>query len=294
MQLAVLVDRGHRELPIRPDYVGKNLPTSQHEVVRVLLTEVDGAGRGPARAWTPRGGREGPVNRHLISAADLSRDDALLVLDTADELARISDRPIKKLPTLRGRTVVNLFFEDSTRTRISFEAAAKRLSADVINFSAKGSSVAKGESLKDTALTLEAMGADAVVIRHNASGAPHRLAEWVRGSVINAGDGAHEHPTQALLDAFTIRRRFGRSSGSGTGPPARSPGGEGAGRAAGHHRGRHPAQPGGPVQRPAAAHARRGGDCWSRPRPCSRSRSTPGPARSATTWTRPCPRATWS
>ena len=157
------------------------------------------------------------MNRHLISAADLSRDDALRVLDTADELARISDRPIKKLPTLRGRTVVNLFFEDSTRTRISFEAAAKRLSADVINFSAKGSSVAKGESLKDTALTLEAMGADAVVIRHNASGAPHRLAEWVRGSVINAGDGAHEHPTQALLDAFTIRRRFGRSS-NGQGP----------------------------------------------------------------------------
>jgi aspartate carbamoyltransferase catalytic subunit len=153
------------------------------------------------------------VNRHLISAADLSRADALRVLDTADELARISDRPIKKLPTLRGRTVVNLFFEDSTRTRISFEAAAKRLSADVINFSAKGSSVAKGESLKDTALTLEAMGADAVIVRHHASGAPHRLTEWVRGSVINAGDGAHEHPTQALLDAFTIRRRFGRGSG---------------------------------------------------------------------------------
>ena len=167
------------------------------------------------------------MNRHLISAADLSRDDALLVLDTADELARISDRPIKKLPTLRGRTVVNLFFEDSTRTRISFEAAAKRLSADVINFSAKGSSVAKGESLKDTALTLEAMGADAVVIRHNASGAPHRLADWVRGSVINAGDGAHEHPTQALLDAFTIRRRFGRS-GSGTGPPGAGRGRGGA------------------------------------------------------------------
>ena len=153
------------------------------------------------------------MNRHLISAADLSRRDALLVLDTADELARVSDRPIKKLPTLRGRTVVNLFFEDSTRTRISFEAAAKRLSADVINFSAKGSSVAKGESLKDTALTLEAMGADAVVIRHSAAGAPHRLAGWVRGSVVNAGDGAHEHPTQALLDAFTIRRRFGRGAG---------------------------------------------------------------------------------
>jgi aspartate carbamoyltransferase catalytic subunit len=155
------------------------------------------------------------MNRHLISAADLTRSDALLILDTADELARMADRPIKKLPTLRGRTVVNLFFEDSTRTRISFEAAAKRLSADVINFSVKGSSVAKGESLKDTALTLEAMGADAVVIRHSASGAPHRLAGWVRGSVVNAGDGAHEHPTQALLDAFTIRRRFGRSGGTG-------------------------------------------------------------------------------
>ncbi|MDX6331206.1 MAG: aspartate carbamoyltransferase catalytic subunit [Streptomycetaceae bacterium] len=150
------------------------------------------------------------MKRHLISAADLTRDDALLVLDTAEELARLADRPIKKLPTLRGRTVVNLFFEDSTRTRISFEAAAKRLSADVINFSAKGSSVSKGESLKDTALTLEAMGADAVVIRHHSSGAPHRLATsgWIGGSVVNAGDGTHEHPTQALLDAFTMRRHL--------------------------------------------------------------------------------------
>ena len=153
------------------------------------------------------------MNRHLISAGDLSQDDAVLILDTADELDRIAERPVKKLPTLRGRTVVNLFYEDSTRTRISFEAAAKRLSADVINFSAKGSSVTKGESLKDTALTLEAMGADAVVIRHGASGAPHRLAGWVRGSVVNAGDGAHEHPTQALLDAFTMRRRLGRLDG---------------------------------------------------------------------------------
>jgi aspartate carbamoyltransferase catalytic subunit len=159
------------------------------------------------------------MNRHLISAGDLTRDDALLILDTADELAQISDRPIKKLPTLRGRTVVNLFFEDSTRTRISFEAAAKRLSADVINFSAKGSSVAKGESLKDTALTLEAMGADAVIVRHSASGAPQRLAGWVRGTVVNAGDGSHEHPTQALLDSFTIRRRFGRSASSRAGSP---------------------------------------------------------------------------
>ncbi len=153
------------------------------------------------------------MNRHLISAGDLTRQQALLILDTADELAQMAARPIKKLPTLRGRTVVNLFFEDSTRTRISFEAAAKRLSADVINFSAKGSSVAKGESLKDTALTLEAMGADAVVIRHSASGAPYRLAGWVKGSVVNAGDGSHEHPTQALLDAFTMRRRLGRLDG---------------------------------------------------------------------------------
>jgi aspartate carbamoyltransferase catalytic subunit len=155
--------------------------------------------------------------KHLISAGDISRDEALLILDTAEELASIADRPIKKLPTLRGRTVVNLFYEDSTRTRISFEAAAKRLSADVINFSAKGSSVAKGESLKDTALTLEAMGADAVVIRHSASGSPHRLAGWVHGSVINAGDGTHEHPTQALLDAFTIRRRLRGKDATGQG-----------------------------------------------------------------------------
>ena len=151
--------------------------------------------------------------RHLLSAGDLSQDEANLILDTAEEMRSLADRPIKKLPALRGRTVVNLFFEDSTRTRISFEAAAKRLSADVINFSAKGSSVSKGESLKDTALTLQAMGADAVVIRHSASGAPHRLANWVEGSVINAGDGTHEHPTQALLDAYTMRSRHGRIEG---------------------------------------------------------------------------------
>jgi aspartate carbamoyltransferase catalytic subunit len=155
------------------------------------------------------------VKRHLLSAADLSRDDAELVLQTAEELRSLADRPIKKLPALRGRTVVNLFFEDSTRTRISFEAAAKRLSADVINFAAKGSSLSKGESLKDTALTLEAMGADAIVIRHGASGAPHRLANtgWTRSHVINAGDGTHEHPTQALLDAFTMWRHLGSLDG---------------------------------------------------------------------------------
>ena len=151
--------------------------------------------------------------KHLLSAADLDATTATLVLDTAVEMAHLAGREVKKLPTLRGRTVVNLFYEDSTRTRISFEAAAKRLSADVINFSAKGSSVSKGESLKDTALTLQAMGADAVVVRHPASGAPHRLANWVDGSVLNAGDGTHEHPTQALLDAYTMRSRLGRLAG---------------------------------------------------------------------------------
>ncbi|MCY1142300.1 aspartate carbamoyltransferase catalytic subunit [Actinoplanes sp. Pm04-4] len=151
--------------------------------------------------------------KHLRSAADLDAPTATLILDTAGEMAALAGREVKKLPTLRGRTVVNLFYEDSTRTRISFEAAAKRLSADVINFSAKGSSVSKGESLKDTALTLQAMGADAVVIRHPASGAPHRLAAWVDGSVVNAGDGTHEHPTQALLDAYTMRSRLGRLDG---------------------------------------------------------------------------------
>jgi aspartate carbamoyltransferase catalytic subunit len=153
--------------------------------------------------------------RHLLSISDLSKDDAVLILDTAIEMARASDGPMKKLPTLRGRTIVNLFAEDSTRTRISFEAAAKRLSADVINFGAKGSSLSKGESLKDTALTLQAMGADAVIIRHSASGAPVRLADsaWMSGSVINAGDGTHEHPSQALLDAFTIRKHCTKGGG---------------------------------------------------------------------------------
>ncbi|GAA4832239.1 aspartate carbamoyltransferase catalytic subunit [Garicola koreensis] len=146
--------------------------------------------------------------RHLLSTADLTRTQALRILDTAEEMTGVSAREVKKLPTLRGRTVVNLFFEDSTRTRVSFEAAAKRLSADVVNFSAKGSSVSKGESLKDTVQTLDAMGADAIVIRHGSSGAPAQLAasDWSEAAVVNAGDGTHEHPTQALLDALTLRR----------------------------------------------------------------------------------------
>jgi aspartate carbamoyltransferase catalytic subunit len=150
--------------------------------------------------------------RHLIAADDLTRDAAVAILDTAERIDQaIAGREVRKLPTLRGRTVVNLFYDDSPRTRISFELAAKRLSADVINFSAKGSSVSKGETLKDTALTLQSMGADAVVIRHSASGAPKRLTNWIDGTVINAGDGTHEHPTQALLDAFTLRRHLLRA-----------------------------------------------------------------------------------
>lgn len=150
------------------------------------------------------------ILKHLVSAADLSREDAIQLMDTAAEMSSVSDREVKKLPALRGKTVVNLFYEDSTRTRVSFEVAEKRLSADVVNVSAKGSSVSKGESLKDTVQTLAAISADIVVMRHFASGAAHTLANsgWFDGSVINAGDGTHEHPTQALLDAYTLRDRL--------------------------------------------------------------------------------------
>jgi aspartate carbamoyltransferase catalytic subunit len=147
--------------------------------------------------------------RTLLSAADLDRDEATAILDTAARMHAIQTREVKKLPPLRGRTIVNLFFEDSTRTRSSFEIAGKWLSADVINVSAKGSSVSKGESLRDTALTVAAMGVDALVVRHHASGAVQRLASWVDCVVVNAGDGTHEHPTQALLDAYTLRNRLG-------------------------------------------------------------------------------------
>jgi aspartate carbamoyltransferase catalytic subunit len=147
--------------------------------------------------------------KSLLSAADLDKDEAVAILDTAERMHAIQTREVKKLPPLRGRTIVNLFFEDSTRTRSSFEIAGKWLSADVINVSAKGSSVSKGESLRDTALTVAAMGVDALVVRHHASGAVQRLAGWVDCAVVNAGDGTHEHPTQALLDAYTLRRRLG-------------------------------------------------------------------------------------
>ena len=155
--------------------------------------------------------------KHLLSAQDLDRDTAIGLLDTADALKRtLLGREVRKLPTLRGRTVVTMFYENSTRTRVSFEVAGKWMSADVINVSASGSSVGKGESLRDTALTLAAVGADLVIVRHPASGAADRLAGWLREagtSVVNAGDGMHEHPTQALLDAATLRERLGDIEG---------------------------------------------------------------------------------
>ena len=165
--------------------------------------------------------------KHLLDTASLSREDAIGILDIAEEMTLVSEREVKKLPVLRGRTVVNLFFEDSTRTRLSFEAAAKRLSADVLNFSAKGSSVSKGESLQDTIQTISAMGADAIVVRHSGAGTAHRLAHtgWIDVPVVNAGDGTHEHPTQALLDAFTLRRALAGVPASG--PVTDGPRGQG-------------------------------------------------------------------
>ena len=151
--------------------------------------------------------------RHLLSAGDLSRAEVQSILDVAEQMHQVQSRPVKKLPALRGRTIVNVFFEDSTRTRSSFEIAGKWLSADTINISAKGSSTSKGESLRDTMLTLDAMGVDAFVIRHSSSGAVAQAAGWVRAHVVNAGDGQHEHPTQALLDAYAMRRHF-RSLGT--------------------------------------------------------------------------------
>lgn len=146
--------------------------------------------------------------KHLLAISDLTLTEVEQLLDTADQMLDVQSRPVKKLPALRGRTVVNLFFEDSTRTRSSFELAAKWLSADAINMSAKGSSVSKGESMKDTLRTLDAMGVDAIVMRHSGSGAVAQAAGWVRASMINAGDGTHEHPTQALLDAHAMRGYF--------------------------------------------------------------------------------------
>src|SRR5919107_1373283 len=182
VQLAVLADRGHRELPIRPDYVGKNLPTSRGERVNVRVE-------------------------------DLDRSAIERICDRAAAFSEVADREIKKVPALRGRTVLNLFYEASTRTRSSFELAAKRLSADVVNFAASGSSVEKGESLKDTILTLNAHKPDAIVIRTPWAGAAALVAQWTPAAIVNAGDGKHEHPTQALLDVHTLRTRLGGLDG---------------------------------------------------------------------------------
>src|SRR6059058_4423161 len=151
--------------------------------------------------------------RHLLDIESLTAEEIVTVLDTARAFKAVGERAIKKVPALRGKTVINLFVEPSTRTRISFELCEQRLSADIINFTAEASSLKKGETLKDTARNLEALNADFIIIRHSASGAPHFLARVLNSSVINAGDGAHEHPTQALLDTFTIRERKGRIAG---------------------------------------------------------------------------------
>lgn len=154
-----------------------------------------------------------PMPRHLLSIADLDADLIATLLDTAAQMQEVQRREVKKIPTLRGRTVINLFFEDSTRTRSSFEIAGKWMSADTINITGKGSSTSKGESLRDTVMTIDAMGVDALVVRHAASGAAHQVAGWVGAHVINAGDGTHEHPTQALLDAYTMQQRIGDLAG---------------------------------------------------------------------------------
>ncbi|HEX9682351.1 MAG TPA: aspartate carbamoyltransferase catalytic subunit [Acidimicrobiales bacterium] len=154
------------------------------------------------------------MNRHLLTIDDLGVDGLHQVLDLTDRFVEVSQRPIPKVPALRGKTVATLFFEDSTRTRVSFETAARRLSADTMAFAPRGSSLSKGESLRDTALTLGAMGPDCVVVRHSAAGAAHQLARWVDAAVINAGDGWHAHPTQALLDAYTIRQALGSLAGA--------------------------------------------------------------------------------
>src|SRR5271155_4274591 len=153
------------------------------------------------------------TKKHLLDIESLTAEEINLVLDTARAFKAVGERAIKKVPALRGKTVVNLFVEPSTRTRISFELAAQRLTADVINFTAEASSLQKGETLKDTARNLEALNADIIVIRHSAAGAPHFLSRFLNACVVNAGDGAHEHPTQALLDAFTIRERKGKVAG---------------------------------------------------------------------------------
>ena len=203
IQLVVLVDRGHRELPIKADYVGKNLPT---------VADAERAGPSDGSRWPRRSG-DHRMKKDLLGIGDLTSDEIYLILDTTEAMREIGQRPIKKVPTLRGKTIVNLFYEPSTRTRTSFEIAEKRLSADTLNIAATTSSAQKGETLADTALNIEAMAPDMIVLRHASSGAGHLLSRLCKSRIINAGDGMHEHPTQALLDAFTIREHKKRLEG---------------------------------------------------------------------------------
>jgi aspartate carbamoyltransferase catalytic subunit len=191
------------------------------KAARIPDSETPRTARGRAAAPRPRaqesrrGGREQPVwrRKHLLGIEELSAQEIVYVLDTASGFAEVSTRSIKKVPALRGKVVVNLFIEDSTRTRTSFSLAAQRLSADVLDFYSAGSSLSKGESVRDTARNIEAMGVDIIVLRHSAAGAAHYLSRCVNMSIVNAGDGQHEHPTQALLDAYTIRENKGHVEG---------------------------------------------------------------------------------
>jgi hypothetical protein len=200
VQLAVMVDRGHRELPIRPDYVGKNLPTRRDEVVDVTT----------ASSWGRDGG--GAAREHLLTVADLGADGSTSCSTLTDSFVEVSERRIPKVPALRGKTVVSLFYEDSTRTRLSFETAAKRLSADTMNFSV-GLVGEEGRVAARHVETIEAMGVDAIVVRHKLGRRAPPDHPLVDASIVNAGDGWHEHPTQALLDCYTIRQHLGSLEG---------------------------------------------------------------------------------
>lgn len=216
VKTAVLVDRGGREVPIQADFSGLTLNVTPGSRINVRFRELDGKDSIQVTADAPRDPpSELPKwrHKHLLGLESLSADEINFILDTADSFKEVSTRSVKKVPALRGRVVVNAFFEDSTRTRMSFGLAAQRLSADVIDFTEKGSSVSKGETLIDTARNIEAMGIDILVIRHPAAGSADVLSRKLSCSVVNAGDGAHEHPTQGLLDLYTIRERFGRIAG---------------------------------------------------------------------------------
>ena len=223
----MVVDRGHRELPIRPDYVGKNLPTARGERIQVQLVEVDEVDRvllvpspeeesrwlSPSRCARTCVRPAAPPKRHLLSIGDLTRDDVERLLGTARTFAASLEREVKKLPTLKGRLIVNLFYESSTRTSSASSSPRSGSPRTRSTIKSTGSSVDKGESLKDTALTLGAYDPDVIVIRHPQIGAPQLVARVTDAHVVNAGDGKHQHPTQALLDLYTIREELGRLEG---------------------------------------------------------------------------------